>query len=157
MNRRQLFVGATALAMAPLASSWPGGAEAAPLDYDSLAKIRAEGTGMNSKVMELSSHLCDVLGPRLSGSPGIRKSGEWVVTKMKEFGLENAALEPWPTDPNGQNNGFPRGWENQKFYLHATQPLGFPITGMSVGWTPGTNGLVKGEAVLVTEDRKSVV
>ncbi len=158
MNRRQLFVGGAAVAFAPAAFSLGGAAQAAPLDYDSLAKIRAEGMGLtSSKVMDLSSHLCDVLGPRLSGSPGIRKSGEWVVSKMKEFGFENAALEPWPADPTGGNNGFPRGWENQKFYLHAIEPLGFPISGMSVGWTPGTNGLVKGECVIVTDTTQAAL
>jgi hypothetical protein len=92
-----------------------------------------------------------VLGPRLSGSPGIRKSGEWVVEQMKSWGLEGAALEPWPADPTGTNNGFPRGWANAKFYMHAISPLTFPISGMSVAWTPGTNGLVNGECMLVPE------
>ena len=65
-------------------------------------------------------------------SPGIRKSGDWVVSKMKEWGLTGAGLEPWPTDPTGTNNGFPRGWQNSKFYLHAVAPNAFPITGMSI-------------------------
>ena len=64
--------------------------------------------------------MMDVLGPRLSGSPGLRKSADWVVGKLKGWGIAKAGLEPWPTDPTGTNNGFPRGWANEKFYLHAT-------------------------------------
>ena len=122
------------------------------LPYDAIAALRAEGMGeRTSQVMKTASYMMDVLGPRLSGSPGIKKSGDWVVSKMKEWGLTGAGLEPWPADPHGQNNGFPRGWANSKFYLHAVSPNAFPISGMSTGWTPGTNGLVRGECVLVVE------
>ncbi len=60
-------------------------------------------------------------------------------------------MEPWPADPTGNNNGFPRGWSNDKFYLAAVSPQAFPIPGTPAAWTPGTNGLVKGEVVMVTE------
>ena len=30
-----------------------------------------------------------------------RKSGEWVVSKMKEWGFTSAGLEMWPNDPTG--------------------------------------------------------
>jgi hypothetical protein len=123
-----------------------------PIDYDAINRIKAQGlVAANSQVMEISSWLTDVHGPRLSGSPGIQKAGEWAVAKMKEWGLENVSLEPWPADPNNQNNGFPRGWTNDKFYLAAVTPQAFPISGTPSAWTPGTNGLVRGEVLLVTE------
>ena len=53
----------------------------------------------------------------------------WAVAKMKEWGLENVRLEPWPADASGTNNGFPRGWTNEKFYLAAVSPQAFPIPG----------------------------
>lgn len=150
MNRRSFMTAAAASALAPVFSAAP--AFARVIDYDALARIRDLGLDAEkSEVMKTASYMMDVLGPRLSGSPGIRKSAEWVVEKMKGWGLTGAALEPWPNDPTGTNNGFPRGWSNEKFYLHATAPNAFPITGMSIGWTPGTNGLVSGECVLVTE------
>src|SRR6476646_4402565 len=52
-------------------------------------------------------------------------------------------------DPSSCN--FPRGWANEKFYMQAVSPQQFPIPGTPTGWTPGTNGLVRGEVVLVTE------
>ena len=150
MNRRSFMMTGAASMLAPhfLAAN----AEMAAADYRALAAIRDLGLAENtSEVMKTASYMMDVLGPRLSGSPGIRKSGEWVVEKLKGWGLTGAALEPWQTDPTGSNNGFPRGWSNEKFYLHATTPNAFPISGMSIGWTPGTNGLVSGECVMVTE------
>ena len=52
---------------------------------------------------------------------------------------------------NPPSCSFPRGWANEKFYLQAVSPQEFPIPGTPTGWTPGTNGLVRGEVVLVTE------
>lgn len=150
MDRRTFLATAAAGALAP--TFLPGSAMAQELDYAALLAIRAEGLGdKTSQVMSTASYMMDVLGPRLSGSPGIQKSGEWVVSKMKEWGLTGAALEPWPDDPTATNNGFPRGWANTKFYMAAVAPLTFPISGMSIAWTPGTSGLIRGECVLVPE------
>jgi carboxypeptidase Q len=148
MNRRSFLTAAAASALAPV--FMPAFARNAATD--TLARIRTLGLDpATSEVMKTASYMMDVLGPRLSGSPGILKSGEWVVEKMKGWGLTGAALEAFPNDPTGGNNGFPRGWSNEKFYLHATTPNAFPVTGMSLAWTPGTPGLVSGECVLVTE------
>jgi hypothetical protein len=140
----------TALAFAVLAAataSLPLGAASEKVDFDAINKIKAQGLNpQNSQVMEISSWLDDVYGPRLTGSPNVQKAGDWAVAKMKEWGLQNAALEPWPN-----RNGFDRGWVNEKFYLAAVSPQAFPIPGTPTGWTPGTNGLVRGEVVLVTE------
>ncbi len=150
MNRRSFMTAAAASAFAPALFTGRATAEAA-INYDAIAALRSGLNENTSQVMSTASYMMDVLGPRLSGSPGIRKSADWVVGKMKEWGLTDATLEPWPTDPTGTNNGFPRGWANRKFYLAAITPNAFPITGMSVSWTPGTKGLVSGECVLVTE------
>ena len=156
MNRRSFMTAAAATALAPVFAG-RASAEAA-INYDAIAALRTMGLNeRTSQVMQTASYMMDVLGPRLSGSPGIRKSGEWVVGKMKEWGFTSAALEPWPTDPTGTNNSFPRGWANTKFYLAATTPNAFPISGMSIAWTPGTKGLVSGECVVVIEtDEKTL-
>lgn len=151
MNRRSFMTAAAATALLPILTAGRASAEAA-INYDAIAAIRGMGLSPDtSQVMKTASYMMDVLGPRLTGSPGVRKSGEWVVSKMKEWGFNEAALEPWPTDPTGANNGFPRGWTNTKFYAHVTSPIPFPVSGMSVAWTPGTKGLVSGECILVTE------
>jgi hypothetical protein len=114
------------------------------INYDDINKIKAEGM-QRSQVMELNSWLSDVYAPRLTGSPTIVKAAEWAMGKMKEWGLVNVKMEPWPN-----RNGFDRGWTNDKFYMEATSPEKFPIPGTPTAWTPGTNGLVGGEVVLVT-------
>ena len=99
------------------------------LDYDSINKIKQQGlNAATSQVMEISSWLTDVYGPRLTGSPNIKKAGEWAVAKMKEWGLANVDARAVAADPAG-NNGFPRGWANEKFYMAAVSPQAFPIPG----------------------------
>ncbi len=114
------------------------------LNYVDLNKIKAEGL-QHSQAMELNSYLADVYAPRLTGSPAAMKAAEWVVTTLKGWGLVKVAVEPWVN-----RNGFDRGWTNDKFYMEVTSPEHFSIPGTPTGWTPGTNGLVSGEAALVT-------
>ncbi|MCX6560598.1 MAG: M20/M25/M40 family metallo-hydrolase [Candidatus Aminicenantes bacterium] len=114
------------------------------INYADINKIKAEGL-QRSQVMDLSSWLSDVYAPRLTGSPMYAKAADWAIAKMKEWGLANVKAEPWLN-----RNGFDRGWTNDKYYMAVTSPEPFPIPGTPTGWTPGTNGLIHGEAVLVT-------
>jgi carboxypeptidase Q len=114
------------------------------INYADLNKIKNEGI-QRSQVMELCSWLSDVYAPRVTGSPTAQKAADWAVATMKGWGLSNVKIEPW-----ANRNGFDRGWTNDKFYLQVTAPERFPIPGTPTAWTPGTNGLVSGEAVLVT-------
>jgi carboxypeptidase Q len=111
------------------------------VDLQAAQRIRREGLESGSKVMEYLSWLSDVYGPRLSESPQYRKAGEWAVKMLTEIGLLNAQMEPWGT--------FGRGWELQKFYAAMTAPQYLPLIAYPKAWTPGTNGPVKGEAVLL--------
>jgi hypothetical protein len=132
------------LAAAGLLVALPLLAGSENINYEDLNKIKAEGM-QRSQVMELNSWLSDVYAPRLTGSPMIVKAAEWAMGKMKEWGLTNVKMEPW-----GNRNSFDRGWTNDKFYMQCTAPDRFPVPGTPTAWTPGTNGLVSGDVVLVT-------
>jgi carboxypeptidase Q len=136
---RWLLAGAamtTALTLAPLSAQLP----AERIDLEAIYQIKEEGF-QRSRVMEIASWLTDVYGPRVTNSPGFRKAGDWAVKEMTSWGLANVKLEPF--------GPFGRGWSNDKFYAMATTPGGsFPLIGMSQVWTPGTDGLVSGEAVV---------
>jgi hypothetical protein len=110
------------------------------LDLQMLDRIRNEGL-VNSKITDFLIYLCDVYGPRLPDSPQYVKAGEWVVSKAKELGLVNAAMEPYGT--------FGRSWELQKYYAAMIEPQYMPIIGYPKAWTPGTNGVLRGPALLL--------
>jgi len=110
------------------------------VDYDALYKIKAEGLGPTSQVMDTLSYLTDVHGPRLTGSTNIRTAAEWAMKRMSEYGLVNVKLEPW--------GPFGRGWVNERFSANVVSPTTYPLIGYPMAWTPGTNGMVTAEAVI---------
>jgi carboxypeptidase Q len=66
---------ATALATAPLAAqSAAAGASSDP----TIARIWRLGMD-SSHVQQLSQALFDSVGPRLTGSPGLREASDWVI------------------------------------------------------------------------------
>ncbi|RDC57575.1 M20/M25/M40 family metallo-hydrolase [Pedobacter chinensis] len=109
-------------------------------------KIRKAGLE-NSKVMDIAFNLTDVSGPRLSNSPGLKRAQEWAVKQLTEWGLKNAHLEAWGT--------FGKGWQVDKYYAATTVPFYHPIIASPKAWTPGTNGPVKSEVILIKADSVS--
>jgi carboxypeptidase Q len=142
MKIHRTFVSTTALTTVmallvglPLAADWP---VTEKLDLDAIYRIKEEGL-QRSKVMEIESYLTDVYGPRLTGSPNMKEAADWATKTMKDWGLANVHLESWP---------FGRGWQNQLFVAMAMTPRAYPLIGYPKAWTPGTNGVVTGDAVI---------
>ncbi|MFB3828095.1 MAG: M20/M25/M40 family metallo-hydrolase [Bryobacteraceae bacterium] len=107
------------------------------VDLQAVNRIKAEAL-QNSKVMEYAAYMTDVLGPRLSGSPGYNRAAEWAMKQMKEIGLE-AHLEKFP---------YGRGWANFKFAASMKEPFYQPLIGVPRPLAPGTGGPVAGQAEL---------
>ena len=102
MRRNRVSAFALVAAMMTLLAILPLRATNEDINYVDINKIKAEGM-QRSQVMDLSSWLSDVYGPRLMGSPMYAKAGAWAVAKMKEWGLVNVKIEPWIN-----RNGFDR-------------------------------------------------
>ena len=108
-----------------------GGAYTAPDDV--IAKIREEGL-TRSQVMQTLSYLSDVIGPRLTASPGMKRGNEWTRDKLTSFGMQNAHLEAW--------GPFGRGWTLKRFYAMVIGPTAFPMIAYPKAWSPGTDTLI---------------
>lgn len=108
-----------------------------------MSRIRHEGFN-NSQVMETLFQLTDVNGPRLTGSPGMKHAEQWAKQQLSDWGLVNAAIEPW--------GSFGRGWEVEKCYVAMTAPYYQQLIAIPKAWTPGTNGLVKANVTAVKID-----
>lgn len=113
------------------------------LDTAMARKIRNEGL-KNSKVMETAFYLTDASGPRISGSPELRHAQDWAVNQLTAWGLTNATREPW--------GKFGKGWEVQKNYAAITAPYYHAIIAIPKAWTPGTNGPISGDVVIIKAD-----
>lgn len=102
-----------------------------PIDRAMLMKLREESKS-RSRVLESYRTLTDVIGPRLTGSPGFKQAVDWTRDRLKQWGM-NVSVESWP---------FGRGWTLEKLTLEMTQPRYFPLEGYPEAWTPSTKGVL---------------
>ena len=109
-------------------------------DLTVVTEIRQEGF-RHSQVMEILSDLTDMIGPRLTASPSMLKANQWTRDKLTSFGLANAHLESWGT--------FGRGWENEFTSVRMIAPDVSMMYAIPKAWSPGTEGTVKGDVVLL--------
>ena len=63
-------------------------------DLEFITRLREEEFG-HGEVMDIMSHLTDDIGPRLTGSPNMKKANEWTRDQFAKWGLVNAHLEAW--------------------------------------------------------------
>ncbi len=110
------------------------------VDLNAISLIRQEGLE-HSQIPELAHHLTDVIGPRLTGSPGMKAANEWTAAKLKSWGLTNVTIEPW--------GRFGRGWENIAYEGRVLTPYNQPLPGQASAWTGSTKGTITAPVVVV--------
>jgi hypothetical protein len=104
-----------------------------------VARMIDEGTNRSHASADLV-YLLDVIGPRLSGSPEVRRANEWTQRKFREYGADRAELEPWT---------FGVGWTRGPMTLRMLAPQKRELLGVSWAWSPGTNGPLAGDVVFM--------
>jgi carboxypeptidase Q len=136
MNTRRSFGVSLALVLAGLVVV----AEERP-DEAMFWKIRQEAAS-RSQILSTLHMFTDVYGPRLTGSPNLKAAGDWAVQQLTSWGLKNAHLEPWDFGH--------AGWANERLAAHLTSPVKDALVVEALSWTPGTNGVARGQAVQIT-------
>jgi carboxypeptidase Q len=106
-------------------------------------KIEAEVHDHNQLMSNLE-YLADQLGPRLTGSPNLDAASHWTEQRFKDYGLENVHLEPWQI-AHSWTRGYTQG--------RIVTPYVHNIAVASAGWSPSTNGVVRGPVVYVKTDK----
>ena len=101
-----------------------------------------------SQVMDHLDVLCNRIGPRLTGSDNLTNACEWVRDRFASFGIENARLESWGEFPVGFNRG--------PWFGRVIQPEPKSLEFMTMAWSAGTKGAVRGKAVLAPKDKKEL-
>ena len=143
MSIRQLIIaGAAVLAFTPTSTFAQVVAQEA-VDLSVIELIREEGLE-RSQMDPMAMYMTDVIGPRLTASPGIHRAREWLAEKMREFGLENINIEPY--------GEFGRGWSREEFSGRILTPYIQPLHAQPAAWTGSTNGTVTGPVVIVRAD-----
>jgi len=99
----------------------------APAEDPIITKIKDEGMN-HSQVMQTLSYLTDVIGPRLTASPGAKRANEWTRDTLTKWGLQNAHLESW--------GPFGRGWTLKRFSAQVVSPQDIPLIAYPKAWSP---------------------
>lgn len=110
------------------------------LDLTMYQRIRDEGL-QHSHVMELASGLMDGIGPRLTGSPNLKKANEWTRDQLTAMGCANAHLEDW--------GEFGLGWRQINTWVRMSSPDTAVFIGQAVPWSPSSHGAIGGPAIWV--------
>ncbi len=113
-----------------------------PVYWDVVQKIMEEEFE-NSDVMENVSWITDVFGSRNVNTPSYIAAGEWAKGRLEEYGLLNAALEPYEV-------GF--GYMNEYTSVHMMSPQYMPIIAYPATWSAGTDGKVRGQVIYINFD-----
>jgi hypothetical protein len=112
--------------------------ETSKASTDPIDRIKEEGL-KHSQVMATLSYLTDVIGPRLTGSPNMKRANEWTRDKLAAWGAANAHLEAW--------GPFGRGWTLKRFSAQVVEPQCIPLIGFPKAWSPGTDGTLTARVV----------
>ena len=108
------------------------------IDLTAYQRIREEGL-RHSHVMEYASALMDGIGPRLTGSPNLKRANEWTRDQLAAMGCTNAHLEDW--------GEFGMGWQQMNTWLRMVSPDTAVFIAQAVAWSPSTNGAITGPAI----------
>ncbi len=134
----------TVLALAALsgvAGARDSAAQTFPTDDPVIRLMWEEGMGDGSQAFDLSQALMDSIGPRLMGSPAFDAAGDWLLARYAEWGIE----------AEKQEYGTWTGWERGYSHIDLIAPRVRSLEGMMLAWSPGTDGPVEADVVLLPQ------
>ncbi len=131
-----LLVAIAALARVPIAR-----AQSFPSSDATIRRIWALGMD-SSQVYTLAQVLSDSVGPRLTGTPGIKRGNDWLVSRYTAWGIP----------ARNEQYGVWKGWQRGISHIDLIAPRVRTLEGMMLAWSPGTGGKdVTAAAVILPE------
>ena len=101
----------------------------------------------NSMLQPLAHELLDGIGPRLVGTPQMKKANDWAVAKYQSWGI-SAKNEQW---------GQWRGWERGITHIDMISPRVRTLEGTQLAWSPSTGGkTVTGDVITIPDLADSI-
>lgn len=125
----------------PAAQERRGPPPSSPED-EVLAFLREQGLE-HSQVMDHLSWICDVHGPRLTGSPNLARAQKWAQETLQSWGLENVHLESW--------GPFGKGWQLDHAAAEVIGENPWPVIAWPKAWSPSLPGRVEADVVSISK------
>ncbi len=124
-----------------LSMVWPVTAQTLPTDDPVLHRLWSEGNE-HSRAMLMMQVLADSIGPRLTGSPGIKAGNEWLLAMYRSWGIA-ARNEPYGTWVS---------WKRGVSHIDLVAPRVRSLEGTMLAWSPGTGGKpAEGSPIILPE------
>jgi Zn-dependent M28 family amino/carboxypeptidase len=127
-------------------AQYPASEREPSLEVKGTTKAVLEEIDKRSELMANLEYLCDMIGPRLTGSANLKRANEWTRDKFKSYGLENVHLEPWKIA-----HAWTRGQATGRVVFPTEQRLLLE----AAGWSPATKGPVRGPVMYVKAAKAS--
>jgi carboxypeptidase Q len=112
------------------------------IDTAMMRRIRQEEL-LHSQIPQIAHQLTDVIGPRLTNSPGWHRAADWIVQTVQGWGLSKASIEAW--------GEFGMGWSAEKTVLAMRTPYYSPLIAYAIPWSGSTHGPVSAPVFLVEQ------
>lgn len=101
----------------------------------------------NSQLETLAHQLLDKIGPRLTGTPQMKKAHDWAVATYTQWGIP-AELQQWGTW---------KGWSRGITHVDLIHPRIQSLRGTQLAWSPSTSKKgVTGEVVAIPKIKDSI-
>jgi Zn-dependent M28 family amino/carboxypeptidase len=110
------------------------------MDRKIVEQVKADKEQLKSDLTFLTSQI----GPRLTGSPQVDRASHWTEQQFRGLGLGNVHLESW---------SIANSWSRGPASGRVTSPALHELTLATVGWSPSTNGTVKGELIAIDAEK----
>jgi Zn-dependent M28 family amino/carboxypeptidase len=112
----------------------------AEIDTKIVDQLKADASALKADLTYLTEHI----GPRLTGSAKLDEASHWTADQFKSAGLANVHLEDWTIA-----NSWTRGPATGRLLVPTEQTL----TLATAGWSPSTNGAVRGPVIGVAFEK----
>ena len=109
------------------------------LDLALINALRDEALNRSQAQNYLAS-LTDEIGPRLTGSPGLKHAADWARQTLQGLGLQQVRSESFAP--------FGVGWTYNKASARLITPFALDLTAIPKAWTPGTQGVQRGKLMI---------
>src|SRR3984893_15478980 len=119
------------------------------MDAKILAQVKSDEPELKNKLQYLNDHI----GTRLTGSQQLEQASLWMAERFQQIGLANVHQEPWTIV-----NRWTRGPATGRVFLSGEQkggeePAALTLTMATGGWSPATNGAVRGPLIGVAVEK----
>ncbi|WP_342116540.1 M20/M25/M40 family metallo-hydrolase [Pseudoduganella sp. OTU4001] len=93
-----------------------------------------------SEMQRNLEELCDDIGPRMTGTPGLQRAQEWAMRKLASYGAVNVHLEAYELG---------RPWQRGRAHARLLNANSLPLNVMQKAWTKGTRGAIRADVALL--------